>query len=104
VLALLHQKTCALLAVVLACLTIILVIECQVHGLPSAHEHAASPGHHHHSAPGHTMGAIPCALAVLPIGTLCLVLNSVRLQTVTALVPSAVPPLLPFVPPKQIAC
>ena len=99
-----HQKTCPLLAVVLACLTLILVIECQAHGSPSAHAHAASPGHHHHSAPGQTMGAIPCVLAVLPIGMLCRVLTSVRLQTVTALVPSAVPPLLPFVPPRQIAC
>ena len=103
-LALMHQKTCALLAVVLACLTIILVIECQAHGLPSEHEHAASTGHHHnHSAPGHTMGAIPCVLAVLPIGTLCLVFTSVRLHRVTALSPSAVPPLLPFVPPRQAA-
>jgi hypothetical protein len=105
VLALMHQKTCALLAVVLACLTIILVIECQGHGLPSEHEHAASTRHHHHhSAPGHTMGAIPCVLAVLPIGTLCLVFTSVRLHTMTALLPAAVPPLLPFVPPRQVAC
>jgi hypothetical protein len=102
VLALMHQKTCALLAVVLTCLTLVLVIECQAHGLPSEHEHAASPGHHHHhSAPGHTMGAIPCVLAVLPRGTLYLVFTAVRLHTVTVLLPSAVPPLLPFVPPRQ---
>jgi hypothetical protein len=105
VLALMHQKTCALLTVVLACLTIVLVIECQAHGLPSEHEHAASTGHHHtHSAPGHTLGALPWVLAVLPIGTLCLVFTSVRLQRVTALLPSAVPPLLPFVPPRQVTC
>ena len=104
-LALMHQKTCALLAVVLACLTIVLVIECQMHDLPSAHKHAASTGHHQsHSAPGHTMGALPCVLAVLPIGTLCLVFTSVRLHTIAALLPSAVPPLLPFVPPRQAAC
>jgi hypothetical protein len=105
VLALMHQKTCALLAVALACLILILVIECQAHGLPSAHEHAASTGHHHHhSAPGHTKGAIPCVLAVLPIGMLCLVFTSVRLHTMTALLPADVPPLLPFVPPRQVAC
>jgi hypothetical protein len=104
VLALMHQKTCALLAIVLACLMIILVIECQVHGSPSAHAHAAAPGHdHHHSAPGPAMGAMPCILAVLPIGTLFLVFTSVRLQTMTALVPSAVPPVLPFVPPRPAA-
>ena len=104
-LALMHQKTCALLAVVLACLTLVLVIECQAHSLPSEHEHAASTGHHHpHSAPGHTLGALPCVLAVLPRGTLCLVFTAVRVQTVIALVPSAVPPLLPFVPPRQAAC
>ena len=104
-LLLMPQKTCALLAVVLACLTIVLVSECQVHSLPSEHEHAASTGHlHNHSAPGHTIGAIPCVLAVLPIGTLCLVFTSVRLHTVTALLPAAVPPSLPFVPPRQAAC
>ena len=101
-LLLMHQKTCALLAVVLACLTMVMVIECQVHGLPPEHEHAASTGHHHnHSAPGHTLGTIPCVLAVLPIGTLCLVFTSVRLHTATALLPTAAPPLLPFVPPRQ---
>ena len=104
-LLLMHQKTCALLAVVLACLTLVLVIECQTHGVPSEHEQTASTGHHHnHSAPGHTMGALPCVLAVLPIGTLCLVFTSVRLHTIAALLPSAVPPLLPFVPPRQAAC
>jgi hypothetical protein len=102
VLLLMHQKTCALLAVVLACLTIVLVIECQMHDLPSAHKHAASTGHHQsHSAPGHTMGGIPCMPAVLPIWILFFVLTSVRLHTVSALVPSAVPSLPPFVPPRQ---
>ena len=104
-LALMHQKTCALLAVVLACLTLVMVSECQVHGLPSEHAHAASTGHHHnHSAPGHTMGALPCVLAVLPMGIVFFVFASVRLHTVTALLPAAVPPSLPFVPPRQAAC
>jgi len=99
-----HQKTCVLLAVVLACLTLVLIIECQGHSLPSDHEHAASTGHHHHhSAPGHTMGALPCVLAVLPIGIVLLAFTSVRLHTVTALVPSALPPLLLFIPPREAA-
>src|SRR5438128_2319432 len=46
VLALMHRKTYTLLAIVLACLTIVLVIECQMHDLPSAHAPAASSGHH----------------------------------------------------------
>ena len=104
-LSLKHQKMCALLAVVLACLTLVVVIECQVHGLPSEHEHAASTGHHHnHSTSGYTLGAIPCMLAVLPIVISCLVLTFVRLHTFTALLPTAVPPLLPFVPPRQATC
>ena len=101
-LSLKHQKMCALLAVVLACLTLVVVIECQVHGLPSEHEHTASTGHHHnHSTSGHTLGAIPCMLAVLPIVILCLVLTFVRLHAVTALLPAAVPPLSLFIPPRQ---
>ena len=104
-LALMHQKTCALLAVVLACLTLVLVIECQTHGVPSEHEQTASTGHHHHHrAPGQTLGALPCVLAVLPMGIVFFVFASVRLHTVTALLPSAVPPLPPFVPPRQAAC
>ena len=102
---LMHQKTCALLAVMLAYLTIVMVSECQVHGLPSEHEHTASTGHHHHHrAPGQTLGALPCVLAVLPMGIVFFVFASVRLHTVTALLPSAVPPLPPFVPPRQAAC
>src|SRR5438128_1675218 len=92
VLALMHRKTYTLLAIVLACLTIVLVLACQMHDLPSAYAHAASTGHHQsHSAPGQTMGGLPCVLAVLPIGTVFLVFTSVRLHTVSALLPAAVP-------------
>src|SRR5215475_9834086 len=60
-----------------------------------------SQGDFYATAPGHMMGAIPCVLAVLPIGALCLVFTSVRLHTVTMLLPATVPPLLPLVPPRQ---
>jgi len=102
VLSCMHQKTwaLALLAIVLAWMTIATVIACQMHDLPFAHDHAAAPGHHQRSAPGHTTGSVPCLLAVLPPETLFLMLTSVRLHTVPVVVLSSVPSLPPFVPPR----
>jgi hypothetical protein len=104
VLALMHRKTTPILAVVLACVTIILVIECQMHDLPFEHTHAVSTGHHHsHNAPGNTTGGIPCLLAMLPLGIVFPLVAFMKLNTVDVLSPSAVPPLLPFVPPRKVA-
>jgi hypothetical protein len=97
-----HQKTREFLAIVLAWMTIAMVIECQMHDLPLAYEHATPPGHHHrHSAPEHTMGGMPCLLAVLPTRTVVLVFPSVRLHIVTTVWVPAVPSLPLFIPPRQ---
>jgi len=99
-----HHKTYAMLAMLLVCLTIAMIIVCQVHDLMSEPEHAAPIGHHHgHSSHGHTMDGVSCLLAVLPIVILFLVFAHVRLYTTPVLLSSIAPVFSPFIPPRTTA-
>lgn len=103
-LTLTHRKTCTMLAIALACMTIAMVIECQIYDLPSAHEHTAPIGHHQsQSAPGHTTGSVSCLLGELPTGTLFLVFTYVWLHTVPVLLSYTAPTFALFIPPRKAA-
>ena len=103
-LSLTHRKTCAMLAIALACMTITMVIECQIYDLQPEHEHTTPIGHHQsRSAPGHMTGGVSCLLVELPRGTLFLVLTYVWLHTVPVVLLYTAPTFPLFIPPRKAA-
>jgi len=99
-----HHKICAMLVILLVCLTIAMILVCQIHNLTSEPEHAAPIGHHHdHSSHGHMPGGVSCLLAVLPIGILFLVFAYVRVYTTPILLSYTAPVFPPFIPPRITA-
>ena len=103
-LSLTHRKTCAMLAIALACMVSTMVIECQIQDLPSEHEHTAPIGHHQsRSAPGPTTAGVSCLLVELPSGTLFLVFTYVWLHTVPVLLRYTAPTFPLFIPPRKAA-
>jgi hypothetical protein len=99
-----HRKAYSLLALLLVCMTAIMVIECQVHTPGSAHEHAM-PGksHHSHDASGQTARLTPCIMAVLPWWALSIIFAYFwfRITPVTRHYVALVFPL--FIPPRHAA-
>ena len=100
-----YRKTWAILSMLLACATIVMVIECQFHGLPSAHEHAAPGGHHHsHSAPGYAAVGFSGLIAVLPPGTPLVMFASVLFSFASLLLRSTTLRFPLFIPPRTATC
>jgi hypothetical protein len=99
-----HRKAYAILALLLVCMTVTMVIECQVHTAVSAHEHAIPSGQHHsHHASGYTAGAMPCLHAVLPSGVMLIVFAYMWFH-ITRLVWHCTSPVFPlFIPPRNAA-
>jgi hypothetical protein len=99
-----HRKAYVILAMLLVCMTATMVIECQVHTTESAHEHATPIGHHHsHDASGHTAGAIPCLLAVLPLGAWLTIFAYFGFYTTPLRWHCAVSAFPLFIPPRNAA-
>ncbi len=97
-----HRKAYVMLALLLVCVTALMVMECQVHTTGSAH--ATPSGHHHsHDASGHTAGAIPCLLAVLPLGVSLLVFASLWFYTTLGVLHGTSPVFPLFIPPRNAA-
>jgi hypothetical protein len=95
-----HRKTYAMLALLLACVTALMVIECQVHIAVSAH--MTPTGHHHNDdASGDITGAIPCLLAVLPSGVSYLMFTAVWWSLPRRMVHSISPAFSLFIPPRN---
>jgi hypothetical protein len=96
-----YRKTWAILSILLACATIVLFLECQLHEWPSGHEHAASGGHpHSHSVPGYAAAGFACLIAVLPSGTPLVIFASVLFSAAFLLLRSTVGRFLLFIPPR----
>ena len=99
-----HRKAYAILALLLVCVTTTMVIECQVHTIASAHAHTTPTGHHHsHDASGYTGGAVPCLLAVLPLGVALIVFTSVWFHIPLGVLSCASPVFPLFIPPRNAA-
>ena len=99
-----HRNIWAILSMLLACVTVVMVIECQFHALPSAHEHAAPVGHHHSPrAPGHAAAGFLCLIAVLPLGTPLMVFAYVFFSLAPLFVLSTAPTFPLFIPPRTAA-
>lgn len=99
-----HCKAYTVLAVLLACMTIVMVIECQIHTPGSAHEYAA-PGRHHHSndASGHTAGVVPCIVAVLPLVAWLTIFTYFWLHITPVMQHYVTPAFSLFIPPRNTA-
>jgi hypothetical protein len=102
VLSILHRKAYTVLALLLVCMTAIMVMECQVHTSGAAHEHA-TPSHHHHShdASRSTAGAVPCLLAVLPLGVEFGVFIYVWFRITLRMLHGTSPVFPLFIPPRS---
>jgi hypothetical protein len=100
VLPIVHRKAYAMLAMLLVCMTVTLVMECQVHTAVSAHGHATPAGHH---PSGYTAGAVPCLLAVLPLGVSLIVFVYFRFYTTLLVWHYAAPAFPLFRPPRNVA-
>jgi hypothetical protein len=95
-----HRKAYAILAMLLVCMTTIMVIKCQVHTTDSAH--ATPSGHQHsHDASGHTAGTIPCVIAVLPLGVALGVFTYMWFHIPLRMLYSTSPVFPLFIPPRN---
>jgi hypothetical protein len=100
-----HRKAYVILAMLLVCMTVTMVIECQVHTTGSAHEHATPIRHHHsHDASGHSAGVMPCMMALLPLVALLTIFTYFGFHT-TPVMWHYVTRVFPlFKPPRNAAC
>ena len=104
VLPIVHRKAYAILALLLVCVTATMVIECQMHTTVSVHAHATPTGHHHsHDASGHTAGAMPCLLAVLPLGISLIVFTYMWFHSTLRVLHHTSPIFPLFIPPRNAA-
>lgn len=98
-----HRKTYAMLALMLVCMLVAALLECQVHGASAAeHEHATPLDHQHGPASSaSTHGA--CVLAVLPTAIWLGELSCIWFDIIDDFVPRIAPVFPPFIPPKTAA-
>ena len=97
-----QRKTRVIFTLLLVCIAIVTAIACQSHRGLSAYEPVAPLGHHHGSSP-HTAGSAFCLIAVLPAGTLFIVVLSMWVTVSALLLYSASFVSLPFIPPRAVA-
>jgi hypothetical protein len=104
VLPIVHRKAYVMLVMLLVCMTVTMLIECQVHTAVFTHGHARPTGHHHSHAPsGYMAGAVACLLAVLPLGVALIVFVSLRFHATPLVWHDAAPAFTLFIPPRNAA-
>lgn len=100
-----HRKAYVVLAMLLVCMTAIMVIECQVHTAKSIHEYAMPSRHHHsHDTSGHAARVGPCLLAILPFVVLLIILTYFWFHVTPVIWHYVIPPFPLFIPPRNAAC
>lgn len=104
VLPIVHRKAYAMLVMLLVCITATMLIECQVHTAVFTHGHATPAGHHHsHATSGYMAGAVPCLLAVLPIGGSLIIFVYFRFHITLLVLYYAALAFPLFIPPRNAA-
>jgi H+/Cl- antiporter ClcA len=98
-----HRNAYIMLAVLLACMTAIMAIDCQVHATEVAHEQATTSRHHSHDASGHTARVVPCLLAILPFVALLLIFTYVWCHIAGVIWHQVIVAFPLFIPPRHAA-
>jgi hypothetical protein len=104
-LTVMRRKTCTILAMLLVCTLVAAILECEVHVMSSADEHATTDGHttpigHRHSASPSMTGHLACLIAVLPTVMFLMWFACMWLSLSCGLMRLTPHVFLPYIPPK----